>query len=124
MQIPEIRTGNFTSAGTPVAVNLDIGFVPDVFEMIIEADTNPNKYTFYKADNITVKEAGSAGTLTYETTNPITVYDASSVGTKTVMGQSGVVANTGGKGVTIPAALQVASKKVYWIAIRGATINP
>ena len=120
MGMPEIKVGTFASAGTPAAVNIDIGFVPDYFQIIIGADTNPDIYTYdkNKGDASTIKMTGSTGAYTYETSNPIVSYDDDTISTKTVMGTSGVVANTGYKGVTIPAALQTASKTNYWLAMR------
>lgn len=117
---PEIKVGTFTSAGTPAAVNVDCGFLPDFVRLIIGADTNPNVYEYHKdlGDTKTVLMTGSSGVLTYETSNPIVQYDSHAIGTTTVMGTSGVVKDTGYKGFTVPAALQVASKVNYWIAMR------
>ena len=120
MGMPEIKSGTFTSAGTPVIVNLDLGFVPDWFRLIKGATTNPNIYTYIKelGDAATVKMTGSTGAHTYESSNPITSIDDGSISTATVMGASGVVKDIGFKGFTVPAAIQTTLTEVYWLALR------
>lgn len=120
MGMPEIKHGTFTSASSAVDVDIDLGFVPDHFELIVGANTNPNIYIYDKnlGDASTIKMTGSTGAYTYETSNPIVSKDAGSISTATVMGASGVVKDVGFKGVTIPAELQVNSKVNYWTAVR------
>ena len=75
MGMPEIKSGTFTSAGTAAAVNLNLGFIPDWFELVVGADTNPNVYTYIGdlGDASTILDTGTTGVLTYETANPIVV---------------------------------------------------
>jgi len=119
MGMPEIKTGTFVSAGAAVAVSLDLGFVPDWFELVVGAATNPNVYTYIKelGDASTILNTGSTGVLTYETSNPIVAVDAGSISTNTVMGET-ATKDVGFKGVTIPAALQANEKVNYWRAMR------
>jgi hypothetical protein len=119
MGMPEIKHGTFTSASSAADVDINLGFVPDHFELIVGADTNPNIYIYDKnlGDASTIKMTGSTGAYTYETSNPIVSKDAGSISTATVMGET-ATKDIGFKGVTIPAELQVNSKVNYWTAIR------
>ena len=119
MGMPEIKSGTFTSAAQAAAVSLNLGFVPDWFELVVGAATNPNVYTYIKelGDASTILNTGTTGVLTYETANPIIAVDDGSISTATVMGET-ATKDVGFKGVTIPAALQVNEKINYWRAMR------
>ena len=119
MGMPEIKSGTFTSAAQAAAVSLNLGFVPDWFELVVGAATNPNVYTYIKelGDASTILNTGSTGVLTYETSHPIVAVDAGSISTATVMGET-ATKDVEFKGVTIPAALQVNEKVNYWKAMR------
>ncbi len=119
MEMPEIKVGTFTSAETPVDVPLNLGFVPDFFELIVGAATNPDIYRYVKnlGDASTIKITGSTGAYTYESSNPITSIDDGSISTNTVMGET-ATKDVGYKGVNIPAELQTTEKVNYWVAMR------
>ena len=111
MRYPQVRFGEFTSAATPVAVTVDLGFVPDYVRVLV-VGTAQYELMAREGSGKGIKEDDVSTYHIFLTTGGLELVDTETIDTDNPVRKTKI------QGFRVPAALQVASTKCIWMAIR------
>ena len=108
-------SGSFTSAGTPAAVTVNLGFVPK-YVKVWQEGASAGKYKIIEYTDAMGTDI--AGVQLHDGSASATAAASIAAGSGIATYSGGSAASKAAPGFTVAAAAQTASKKMYWMASR------